>query len=82
MSIEPQVTSPQPAQPPVTQTQTNSAWSIVSLICGITSYFALPFLGGIIALVTGYVAKDEIKKSNGKLGGDGMDYRRNRSRLD
>jgi len=29
-------------------------------------------LGAIIALVTGYVAKDEIRKSNGTIGGEGM----------
>jgi hypothetical protein len=51
---------------------TTSPWSIVSLISGISSYMLLPFLGGIIALITGYVAKREIKSSNGALSGSGM----------
>ena len=61
--------STEPVTPP---TQTTSPWSVVSLISGIASYFALPVLGAIIALITGYVAKDEIKKSNGTLDGEGM----------
>jgi hypothetical protein len=52
-------------EPVTTPAQTTSPWSVVSLISGIASYIALPFLGAIIALVTGYVAKDEIRKSNG-----------------
>ena len=51
---------------------TTSPWSIVSLISGISSYLLLPFLGGILALITGYVAKREIKSSNGALSGSGM----------
>jgi len=51
---------------------TTSPWSIVSLISGISSYLVLPFLGGIIALITGYVARREIKSSNGALSGSGM----------
>ncbi|HOA21517.1 MAG TPA: DUF4190 domain-containing protein [Anaerolineaceae bacterium] len=51
---------------------TTSPWSIVSLISGISSYLVLPFLGGIIALITGYVARREIKSSNGALSGNGM----------
>jgi len=59
-------------EPVITPMQTTSPWSVVSLISGIASYIALPFLGAIIALVTGYVAKDEIRKSNGTIGGEGM----------
>ncbi|MGV8049904.1 MAG: DUF4190 domain-containing protein [Anaerolineaceae bacterium] len=54
------------------QPQTTSSWSIVSLVTGITSYFILPIIGAIIAIITGYVAKNEIKNSNGQIAGDGM----------
>ena len=57
------MTTNNPNQLPVT----TSPWSIVSLISGISSYLVLPFLGGIIALITGYVARREIKSSNGAL---------------
>ncbi|HOE35194.1 MAG: DUF4190 domain-containing protein [Chloroflexi bacterium] len=62
------MTTNNPNQLPVT----TSPWSIVSLISGISSYLVLPFLGGIIALITGYVARREIKSSNGALSGSGM----------
>ncbi|MFZ3071446.1 MAG: DUF4190 domain-containing protein [Anaerolineaceae bacterium] len=54
------------------QPQTTSPWAIVSLVSGIASYIILPILGAVIAVITGYVAKNEIKRSNGQIGGDGM----------
>jgi hypothetical protein len=54
------------------QPVTTSPWSIVSLISGISSYLVLPFLGGIIALITGYVARRDINNSGGALSGKGM----------
>ncbi|HOT52963.1 MAG TPA: DUF4190 domain-containing protein [Anaerolineaceae bacterium] len=54
------------------QPTATSPWSVVSLISGISSYFVLPFLGGIIALITGYVARRDINNSGGALSGKGM----------
>jgi len=54
-----------PAQP-------TSTLAIVSLISGIASWFILPFIAAIAAVITGHMAKNEIKKSNGMLGGNGM----------
>lgn len=49
-----------------------SPWAIVSLISGISSYFILPVIGTVGALVSGYLAKEEIRKSQGQIGGDGL----------
>lgn len=57
-------------QPIMKQEQTTSVWSIVSLIGGIANFVGFPFWGAVIALVTGYIAKSEIEKSHGSVGGE------------
>ena len=52
------------------QEQVTSAWSIISLISGIANFVGFPFWGAVVALITGYVAKSEIEKSNGRVGGE------------
>lgn len=46
--------------------------AIVSLVSGIVSWFALPLLGAIVAVITGHLAKKEIRNSLGRLTGDGL----------
>lgn len=50
----------------------NSNLALASLILGILGWTFVPMLGSIIAIVTGHMAKNEIKESMGNLGGDGM----------
>lgn len=50
----------------------NSTAAVVSLIAGILSYIALPVIGPIVAIIAGHMAKNEIRRSNGQLGGSGM----------
>ena len=47
-----------------------SPWAIISLISGIANFIGFPFWGAVAALVTGYAAKAEIQKSNGRVGGE------------
>jgi len=54
------------------QPMTTPPWAIVSLISGIASYFIVPVIGSIVALISGYSAKKEIRESNGQVGGDGL----------
>jgi hypothetical protein len=62
--------SNQPYQiPPV---KPNSNMALISLIFGILGWTALFGVGSIIAIITGHMAKNEIKGSMGRLGGDGM----------
>ena len=49
-----------------------STLAIVSLIAGICGWSVLPFLGTIAAIITGHMARGEIRRSNGGLDGDGM----------
>jgi hypothetical protein len=49
-----------------------STLAIISLIGGITGFSVLPFLGAIVAVITGHMAHSEIKKSSGMITGKGM----------
>jgi hypothetical protein len=56
----------QPAALPTSNT------AVISLIFGILSYVMLPVIGPIVAIIAGHMAKNEIQRSNGQLGGNGM----------
>ena len=63
----------QPSQPYQTPpAKPNSNMALASLILGILGWTVLPGLASIAAIVTGHMAKKEIKESMGQLGGDGM----------
>jgi uncharacterized membrane protein SpoIIM required for sporulation len=62
--------SNQPYQaPPV---KPNSNMALASLILGILGWTIIPTIGSIAAIITGHMAKNEIKNSMGALGGEGM----------
>ncbi len=56
--------------PPVVKK--DSTLAIVSLITGILGWSIFPFIGSIVAVITGHLAKKEIRESGGMMGGDGM----------
>lgn len=58
--------------PPPEYGQQTSSLAIISLIAGIASYFIVPLLGAIAAIITGNNAKKEINQSGGRLSGFGM----------
>ena len=58
---------PSPAGAPQTSTL-----AIVSLVSGIVTWFLLPLLGAITAIITGHMAKSEIRNNPGQYSGDGM----------
>ncbi|HOV96336.1 MAG TPA: DUF4190 domain-containing protein [Thermomonas sp.] len=51
--------------------QTNSL-AVVSLVCGILGWTLLPFLGSIIAIICGHMARSEIRRSPDTQEGDGL----------
>ena len=56
-----------------TTAPTTSTTAILSLVFGIASWFALPFLGAIVAIVCGHIARGEIHRAApGAIGGDGL----------
>jgi len=46
-----------------------STLAVISLIAGIASYFILPLIGAIAAIITGGMAKKEIRQSGGHITG-------------
>ena len=61
-----------PPLPNTTPPPPTSSLSLTSMIMGIVGWVLLPIVGGLIAVITGHMAKKEIRQSNGLLGGDGM----------
>jgi hypothetical protein len=47
-------------------------WAIVSLVSGVLGWLGLFGLGGIAAVVAGHIAKNEIRRSAGRSGGEGL----------
>jgi len=60
-----------PPVPPTIYAQT-STLAVISLIFGIICWFVVPFVGAVVAVITGHMAKSEIRSSGGTKTGDGM----------
>lgn len=58
--------TPAPATPPT------SGMAIGSLIASIAGFIIVPVLGGIVGLILGYIAKKQIRESEGTLAGAGL----------
>lgn len=80
----PQV-SPPPAMPPAAAPWSNAPFpqpyfarprtdgkAIASLICGVLSLMCFTVFAGIPAVILGHLSKSDIRKSQGRLQGDGM----------
>lgn len=52
--------------------QTTSHLAIASMVSGILGWTAFFGIGSIIAIITGHMARAEIRDSGGRIGGDGM----------
>jgi hypothetical protein len=52
--------------------QKDSSLAIASLVTGILGWTLVPLLGSIAAIITGHLAKKEIKESQGTISGDSM----------
>lgn len=50
----------------------SSTLAIVSLVSGILGFTFVPLIGAIVALVTGYMARNETRSIPPKASGDGM----------
>ncbi len=74
MPLGPQPTTPVPHYEPLagypvaTQRPTNQL-AIVSLAAGIASFVILPFIGALVAIVTGHIARSQIRKTGEDGGG-------------
>lgn len=54
---------------PIRQT---SSLAIASLVSGILGWTLVPFIGTLVAIITGHMARAEIRRSGGQLDGDGL----------
>jgi len=68
------VSEPMSYQPAYPSIRTTSTMAIVSLVFGILSWTLLPFIGAIVAVVCGHLARSEIRRApvDTVLEGDGM----------
>lgn len=64
--LQPGMPGPLYLEPP------NSAMAVASMVLGIVGFVALPLIGSILALIFGYMARNEIRNSQGRVGGQGM----------
>jgi hypothetical protein len=62
----------QPSLPQSETTLPSSTLAIVSLVSAILGFTFIPLIGGIVALVTGYMARGETRSIPPKASGDGM----------
>ena len=58
--------------PPLPYGKKDSVLAIVSLVSGLVGWTFIPVVGAIAAVITGHLAKKEIRDSGGALSGDGM----------
>ena len=49
-----------------------SSLAVVSLVAGILGWTLLPFLGSVAAVVTGHMARSEIRRAPERVEGDGL----------
>jgi dihydroorotate dehydrogenase len=54
---------------PVRQT---CSTALISLIFGILSWMLLPFVGAVVAIISGHLARSEIRRAPDRLEGDGL----------
>ncbi|HEY0199887.1 MAG TPA: DUF4190 domain-containing protein [Rhodanobacter sp.] len=60
-------------QPEYRAAPATSTLAVVSLVFGILSWCLLPFIGAIVAIVCGHMARSEIRRAPaGAMEGDGM----------
>jgi hypothetical protein len=56
----------------IPQSPRTSSLAIVSLVAGILGWSLLPLVGTLAAIITGHMARKEIRASAGTLEGDGL----------
>ena len=61
-------------QPPYRPAYRTSSLAVVSLVFGILTWIVLPFIGAIVAIVCGHMARSEIRRAppDAVMEGDGM----------
>jgi hypothetical protein len=58
--------------PPAPALRQTSAMAIVSLVMGLLGWTLLPFVGSLVAIVCGHMARAEIRRNPATMDGDGL----------
>lgn len=61
-----------PPAAPAAPGKPTSSMAIISLVAGILGWTLAPWLGSVVAIITGHMARAEIRRSNGAIEGDGL----------
>ena len=64
--------APSPDSAPNSSLKQTSTMAIVSLVSGILGWTLLPWIGSIVAIITGHMARSEIRRNPETMEGDGM----------
>ena len=56
----------------IASTARTSTLAVVSLVAGILGWSLLPLIGTVAAIITGHMARKEIRTSGGTIEGDGL----------
>lgn len=59
-------------QPQYTPNAPTNTWAIVSLVSSIMGWALFPVVGGLVGVITGHMARREIRDSLGAQTGDGL----------
>ena len=68
---ENQAPPPPPAGPPMLGRQTSSL-AVALLVCGLLGWTLLPAIASIAAIITGHMARAEIRRNPDTMDGDGL----------
>jgi hypothetical protein len=55
-----------------TSVRPSCSTATISLIFGILSWICLPFIGAVVAIICGHMARAEIRRAPGGMEGDGL----------
>ncbi|MCP4141953.1 MAG: DUF4190 domain-containing protein [Chloroflexi bacterium] len=62
----------EPYQQQVPPSAPTNTMALTSMIAGIVGWTVAPLLGSLVAIITGHMAKKELKERMGRESGDGM----------
>ena len=63
---------PPPPQAPRAVPRQTSSLAMTALVCGLLGWTLLPWIGSVIAIITGHMARAEIRRDPETLDGDGL----------
>jgi hypothetical protein len=63
---------PPPGYPPVRTQLPTEPMAVASFVAALVAWFFCPVIAAVLAIIFGFIARSNIRQSNGTLGGDGF----------